>query len=66
MKEFVIWGLTKDKFDPIDEIPLFTNASSKAECDAIMIKLASNHGCHRMRVQVIDGLVPDFASCVAI
>jgi hypothetical protein len=66
MREYIIWGLTSDKTDKLDELPLYTNAKTKEETEKVMAILANRYGCHAMRVQVLDGSIPDFGACVAI
>ena len=66
MLEYIVWGLTADKTDKLDELPLYTNAKTKQEAEKVMAILASKHGCHAMRIQVLDGSMPNFGASVAI
>jgi len=63
--EYVIWGLTADQTDKLHEQPLYTNATSMEQARKVMRILAEKHNCHEMRVQVIDGTIPDFAKTLA-
>jgi len=65
--EYVIWGLTADQVAELDlnEQPLYTKAKSMREARKVMRILAEKHNCHAMRVQVIDGAIPDFAKTLA-
>lgn len=65
--EYVIWGLTADQVVELDlnEQPLYTKAKSMREAHKAMRILAEKHNCHAMRVQVIDGTMPDFAATIA-
>lgn len=63
--EYVVWGLTPDQSDKLDEQPLYTNATSMEQARKAMDILAHKHKCHAMRIQVIDGAIPDFASAIA-
>ena len=63
--EYVIWGLTADQTDKLHEQPLYTNATSMEQARKVMRILAEKHNCHEMRVQVIDGIIPDFAKTLA-
>lgn len=62
MQEYVIWGLTAGKTDKLDELPLYTKAKTKQEAEKVMSILASKHGCHEMRIQVLDGSMPNFGA----
>jgi hypothetical protein len=63
--EYVIWGLTADQTDKLHEQPLYTNATSMEQARKVMRILAEKHNCHAMRIQVIDGTIPDFAKTLA-
>lgn len=65
--EYVIWGLTADQVIDLDlnEQPLYTKAKSMREARKVMRILEEKHNCHAMRVQVIDGSIPDFAATIA-
>jgi len=63
--EYVIWGLTAEQTDKLHEQPLYTNATSMDQARKVMRILAEKHKCHAMRVQVIDGTIPDFAKTLA-
>ena len=64
MREYVIWGLTKDQTNKLHEQPLYTQAESMDQARKAMTILAANYECHSMRIQVIDGSIPDFAASV--
>jgi hypothetical protein len=65
--EYVIWGLTADQVVDLDlnEQPLYTKAKSMREAHKVMSILEKKHNCHAMRIQVIDGTIPDFAKTLA-
>jgi hypothetical protein len=63
--EYVIWGKVAGKTDPLDEVPLYTRCTSMEQCKGMMAYLAEKHGCHSMRVQVLDGTPPDFTKAIA-
>ena len=63
--EYVIWGLTADQSDKLHEQPLYTHATSMEQASKVMRILEEKHNCHAMRVQVIDGSIPDFAATIA-
>jgi hypothetical protein len=63
--EYVIWGLTADQSDKLHEQPLYTQAKSMEQASKVMRILKEKHNCHAMRVQVIDGSIPDFAKTLA-
>jgi hypothetical protein len=63
--EYVIWGLTAEQSDKLHEQPLYTQATSMEQARKVMDVLFQKHGCHAMRVQVIDGAIPDFAATIA-
>lgn len=63
--EYVVWGLTPDQSDKLDEQPLYTNATSMEQARKAMDILADKHKCHAMRIQVIDGAIPDFAAAIS-
>jgi len=65
--EYVIWGLTADQVVELDlnEQPLYTKAKSMREARKVMRILEEKHNRHAMRVQVIDGTIPDFAKTLA-
>jgi hypothetical protein len=65
--EYVIWGLTAEQVIDLDlnEQPLYTKAKSMSEARKVMRILEEKHNCHAMRVQVIDGTMPDFAKTLA-
>jgi hypothetical protein len=63
--EYVIWGLTADQSDKLHEQPLYTQAASMEQARKVMRILKEKHNCHAMRVQVIDGLMPDFTKTLA-
>jgi len=63
--EYVIWGLTAEQSDKLHEQPLYTQATSMEHARKVMEILFNKHGCHAMRVQVIDGAIPDFAATIA-
>jgi len=44
---------------------LYTQATSMEHARKVMEILFNKHGCHAMRVQVIDGAIPDFAKTLA-
>jgi len=58
--EYVVWGIPPGA-DPADvesglaERPLYTLAETRAEADRVAVVLERDHGCRRLRVQVIDG-----------
>lgn len=55
-KEYIVWG--KSPKNPEHEEPLYTKAKSPGEAKRIMETLKANHGCHDMRVQVLDLSTP--------
>ena len=63
--EYVVWGLTAAQSDKLHEQPLYTQATSMEQARKVMEILSNKHGCHAMRVQVIDGTMPDFAKTLA-
>ena len=64
MREYVIWGLTKDQTDKLHEQPLYTQAENMDQARKAMTILETKYECHSMRIQVIDGSIPDFAASV--
>ncbi|UUV43727.1 hypothetical protein RCKEEF_87 [Rhodobacter phage RcKeef] len=62
--EYVIWGKEKGKTDALDEVPLYTKAESMEQAERVMTILEREHGCHSMRVQVLDGTLPNFGAAV--
>ena len=67
-KEYAIWGYPKDTdtTDAFNETLLLTHLRSMNEAREKMQVLHEVHGCNKMRIQVIDWNVPDFAACVNI
>jgi hypothetical protein len=65
--EYVIWGLTAEQVlqSDLNEQVLYTKAKSMREARKAMSILEEKHNCHAMRVQVIDGSIPDFAATIA-
>ena len=51
-KEYIIWG--KSPKNPEHSEPLHTQSKSREEAEQIMAILSSEHGCHSMRMQVLD------------
>ena len=66
--EYVIWGLTVNQVVDLDlnEQPLYTKAKSMDEARKVMRVLEEKHDCHAMRIQVIDGSIPDFTKAINI
>ena len=64
--EFIIWGLTENQVDTIDEQPLYTKATSMDAAKTVMRILKEKHNCHSMRIQVIDGSISDFTKAINI
>ena len=66
--EYVIWGLTANQVVDLDlnEQPLYTKAKSMDEARKVMRVLEEKHDCHAMRIQVIDGSIPDFTKAINI
>ena len=64
MHEYVIWGLTADKTDKLDELPLYTKAKTKQDAEKVMSILASKYGCHTMRIQFLGGSMPYFGAAI--
>jgi hypothetical protein len=64
--EYVIWGLTANQVADLDlnEQPLYTKATSMDEARKTMQILKEKHDCHAMRIQVIDGSIPDFTKAI--
>ena len=64
--EYVIWGLTANQVADLDlnEKPLYTKATSMDEARKIMRILEEKHDCHALRIQVIDGSIPDFTKAI--
>lgn len=62
--EYVIWGKEAGKTGDLDDAPLYTKAESMDEAKRVMAILEKDHGCHSMRVQTLDGTLPDFAAGV--
>ena len=64
--EYVIWGLTANQVVDLDlnEQPLYTKATSMDEARKVMQILEEKHDCHAMRIQVIDGSIPDFTKAL--
>lgn len=67
-KEYAVWGYPKDTdtADAFNEALLLTHLRSMEEARYKMQVLREVHGCRKMRIQVIDWTVPDFAACVAV
>ena len=63
--EFIIWGVPPDSADD-DEVPLLTTCRTRQEAQQAIKLLASRYGCRNMRIQHIDGSLPDFASSLTI
>ena len=57
-QEFIIWGLTKGQSDPSKEKQLHTKSADMNEANANMEMLADKHGCHTMRIQIVNGTGP--------
>ena len=66
MKEYIVWGLTADKTDKLDEIPLYTKAKTKKEAEKVIEVLFARHKCHAMRIQVLDGSMPNFGATINV
>lgn len=67
-KEFVIWGVSGDDPDEqvlLSQLPDGSPIPSRATAEKLVTWLASRHGCSRMRIQEIDGCVPDFAGALS-
>ena len=66
--EYVIWGLTKNQVANLNlnEQPLYTKAKSMDEARKVMRILEEKHDCHAMRIQIIDGSIPDFTKTINI
>ena len=64
--EYIVWGLTANQVVDLDlnEQPLYTKAKSMDEAKKVMQILEENHNCHAMRIQVIDGSIPDFTKAI--
>ena len=65
--EYVVWGLTAEQVlnSDLDEQVLYTKAKSMREARKVMEILKDKHDCYAMRVQVIDGSIPDFTKTLA-
>jgi len=50
-KEYIIWGIPPDERN---EDVLYTKADSPAEAKRVMDILKNEHGCTKLRVQVLD------------
>lgn len=67
-KEYVIWGVCGD--DPDEQVLLTMLANGKPIpsrdiASKLMEYLAKHRGCHGMRIQEIDGALPDFAGAIS-
>lgn len=66
-KEYIVWGMVKGESGPLADQPLYTLAKSMKEAESVMDVLARDHGCHTMRVQVLDLTAPpDFTKVLNI
>lgn len=64
--EYIVWGLTKEQNDKLQEQPLYTKAARLEQANKAMEILSKKYGCHAMRIQVIDGTLLDFAEALNI
>tara|TARA_R100000655_G_scaffold101956_1_gene147522 strand:- start:726 stop:929 length:204 start_codon:yes stop_codon:yes gene_type:complete len=64
--EYIVWGLTANQVVDLDlnEQPLYTKAKSMDEAQKAMQILKEKHHCYAMRIQVIDGSIPDFKKAI--
>lgn len=60
--EHVIWGTPPNATGPLADTLLYTGCTSSEQAERIMAVLAKDHGCTKMRIQVLDGTIPDFAA----
>jgi len=51
-KEYIVWG--KSPKNPDHEEPLYTRSESWEEAQRVVTFLENSHGCHSMRIQVLD------------
>lgn len=63
MNEYVVWGVPPDGDG--DERPLYTRAETMEQARRVMRVLEEQHGCTRLRVQVLNPAEPpDFVRAV--
>ena len=59
--EYVIWGKPKGKTDPLDDVPLYTEAESMEQAERVMTILERDHG----RPQAAGGEIGGSAAMTA-